>query len=118
MVATGQEAEHSSGSTGGGSSVAAPVSLAPESGLGRGPSLEAPRLCRTPGCGVLSLLLPRDEHLQLLHLGLDPAPLALPSQLPSSCTLELCPFRMRGLSPPLAPAPAAVSTLGLCFHFN
>lgn len=61
---------------------------------------------------------PRDEHLQLLHLGLDPAPLALPSQLPSSCTLELCPFRMRGLSPPLAPAPAAVSTLGLCFHFN
>lgn len=66
----------------------------------------------------LLLLLPRAEHSQLLHSGLDVAPPALASQLPSSCTLGLCPFRMRGLSPPLAPAPAAVSTLGLYFHFN
>lgn len=69
-------------------------------------------------CFVTALLLPRAEHSQLLHSGLDLAPLALASQLLSSCTLGLRPCRMRGLSPLLAPAPAAVSTLGLCFHFN
>lgn len=66
----------------------------------------------------LLLLLLRAEHSQLPPSGLDLAPPALASQLPLFLHPGAVSLQDEGLSPPLAPAPAAVSTLGLCFHFN
>lgn len=65
----------------------------------------------------LLLLLPRAEHSQLPHSGLDLAPLAL-ARAPLFLHPGAVSLQDEGAVPSAGPCPSCSQHQGLCFHFN